>query len=231
MNKLKPFDWPAESARAHDPRLDQVCVYAEALEARLEALERDSGNTDYERGWREFAPTCRAKMAAKHEQGVRGFENLESCPPGRLQKKLIDHLAKGDPVDVANFAMMIWYRGESVCAPANEERVHETARSMAKVIHNMVVGQQSAWIEWRRGRGAEAAMTWVHNGLAGPGHLPPEDAPYSEQPQAWYDANQADPFPYCTICSHPSHQLWCGHGACSNEHMRQIQSLNSESHG
>jgi hypothetical protein len=29
---------------------------------------------------------------------------------------LIAHLAKGDPIDVANFAMMLWNRGERTSA-------------------------------------------------------------------------------------------------------------------
>lgn len=30
-----------------------------------------------------------------------------------LQKMLVEHVGKGDPVDVANFAMMIHQRGET----------------------------------------------------------------------------------------------------------------------
>ena len=39
-------------------------------------------------------------------------------------------------------------------------------------VHNMVVANQAAWIEWQYGAGAESAMERIHNGLVGPGHIP-----------------------------------------------------------
>lgn len=181
MSELKAFQWPAQDERDASPQLEQVCLYAEALEARLEALESapkaPPEQDPDEHGWADFSQACRAKMARKREQGRGGWHDPRECPPGSLQQMLIAHLAKGDPIDVANFAMMIWNRGESVRAPQELERVHENARAMSDLIHNMVVGQQSAWIEWQRGHGAEAAMTWIHNALAGPGALPPRGCP------------------------------------------------------
>lgn len=91
---------------------------------------------------------------------------------------------------------------------------------LGKVIHDLTVGQQAAWIEWRHGDGAEAGMRWVHNGLAGPGHIPDEDAPYGKEAQAYFNANCSDPIPQCA-CGRPSGQLWMGHGACCNEHMQE----------
>lgn len=91
-------------------------------------------------------------------------------------------------------------------------------RDLQKIIHDMVCANQAAWIEWRHGRGADAAMEWIENGLIGPGHIPDENAPYGKEAQAWMDANRAEPFPRC-YCGRPSNQLWMGHGACSPEHM------------
>src|SRR5207244_2745031 len=88
--------------------------------------------------------------------------------------------------------------------------------------HNMVVGQQSAWIEWRHGKGAEAAMAWIHNGLVGPGHIPNDDAPYGKEAQAWYDANNANPIPKC-VCGRPSNIGWLGQGFCSEAHYGQAK--------
>lgn len=91
-----------------------------------------------------------------------------------------------------------------------------------RVIHNHVVANQAAWIEWQHGKGAEAAMTWVHNGLVGPGHIPDESEPYSKDAQMYYNKNQAEPFPDC-FCGKPSSILWGKHGSCCNEHMDEIR--------
>lgn len=61
-----------------------------------------------------------------------------------------------------------------------------------RIIHNLVVANQAAWIEWQRGEGAEAAMRWVHNGLVGPGHIPADHEPPGDDPQSFYDANIVD---------------------------------------
>lgn len=88
---------------------------------------------------------------------------------------------------------------------------------LSKIIHNMTVAQQAAWIEWQHGAGAEAAMQWIENGLAGPGHIPGEDEPYGTEAQAYFDANQADPLPTCH-CGRPSNILHMGNGYCSQKH-------------
>jgi len=48
------------------------------------------------------------------------MDSLEFDAPrteAQLHDMLIDHISKGDPVDVANLAMMVWSRGESTVAP------------------------------------------------------------------------------------------------------------------
>lgn len=47
-----------------------------------------------------------------------------------------------------------------------------------------LLGMRAAVIEWQNGKGAEAGMEWVWNGLAGPGELPPKD---QTQAQAYFD--------------------------------------------
>jgi len=105
---------------------------------------------------------------------------------------------------------------------AEVQRLTDTNKQFGKIIHDQVVANQAAWIEWQHGKGAEAAMVWVQNGLLGPGHIPDESEPWANDPQAYYDANKADPFPACH-CGRPSNQLWMGHGACCHEHMKEIQ--------
>lgn len=98
----------------------------------------------------------------------------------------------------------------------------ELLAELQKIIHDMTVANQAAWIEWRHGKGAEAAMQWIENGLSGPGHIPSETEPYGTEAQAYFDANKSDPFPRCH-CGRPSNQLWMGQGACSPEHMLVAQ--------
>ena len=62
-----------------------------------------------------LAAAMKAKLAEKRAEGYGGWNDPDECPPGRLAQLLHDHLSKGDPLDIANFAMMLWNRGES-CA-------------------------------------------------------------------------------------------------------------------
>jgi hypothetical protein len=111
---------------------------------------------------------------------------------------------------------------EARLAAAADElaRAKKLANDMGKIIHDMTVAQQAAWIEWQHGKGAEEAMSWIHNGLVGPGFIPDEDEPYGKEAQAWFDANRADPFPTC-FCGRPSNSLWMGQGFCCHAHYEQ----------
>lgn len=60
-----------------------------------------------------FAKVMKEKLALSREKGRHGWNDKERCPTGVLQQLLAEHLKKGDPIDVANFAMMIHARGES----------------------------------------------------------------------------------------------------------------------
>lgn len=101
-------------------------------------------------------------------------------------------------------------------------RLKRGHKSLGECIHNMTVAQQSAWIEWKHGKGADAAMGWIHNGLAGPGFIPDEDEPYGKEAQAWYDANNANPLPACH-CGRPSNIAWKDGSACSEAHYREAK--------
>ena len=110
-----------------------------------------------------------------------------------------------------------------------EDKLKSHISFLYKVIHDLVVGNQSAWIEWTHGKGAEAAMKWIHNGLVGPGHIPDPLEPYGTEAQSWYNANISDPFPVC-YCGKPSNQLWMGVGACCDEHMEELRKSGKDKH-
>ncbi|MEY4427510.1 MAG: hypothetical protein RLZZ182_199, partial [Pseudomonadota bacterium] len=93
-------------------------------------------------------------------------------------------------------------------------------KQMANMHHDLLVIMQAAWIEWKHGKGPEAALEWIANTLEGPGLIPDETAPYGKEAQAFYDLNRAEPFPAC-FCGRPSNQLWMGKGFCSLRHYKE----------
>lgn len=60
-----------------------------------------------------LAAAMKAKLAAQRAKGYGGWNDLVACPPGTLQPLLLQAAAKGDALDVANFAMMLFCRNES----------------------------------------------------------------------------------------------------------------------
>jgi hypothetical protein len=69
-----------------------------------------------------FAADMKAKLAEKRAQGYEGWGDSALCSADRLRCLLRDAVAKGDPVDVANYAMMAWARGE-ITGPAAEQGI------------------------------------------------------------------------------------------------------------
>lgn len=61
-----------------------------------------------------FAEAMKAKLANKRAEGRGGWDNPAECSIAFLSQLLREHVAKGDPVDVGNLAMMIHQRGGSV---------------------------------------------------------------------------------------------------------------------
>ena len=86
-----------------------------------------------------FAAVMKAKLAKKRDDGRGGWSGPE-CSEGSLSRMLRDHVVKGDPVDVANFAMMLHQRGE---------RIAQAAPALSD-------GLREAWIAGRDAAAAEA---------------------------------------------------------------------------
>ena len=61
-----------------------------------------------------FAAAMKAKLAQKRAEGRGGWEDKNDCSSEWLSNLLRGHVDKGDPVDVANFAMMLHQRGERI---------------------------------------------------------------------------------------------------------------------
>ena len=97
------------------------------------------------------------------------------------------------------------------------EKLKKSYKQLARMYEDLIVGNQSAWIEWKNGKGAKAGMQWIENSLSGPSLIPSDNEPYFKDPQLYFNANKSDPFPKCP-CGNPSSILWMGNGYCCNEH-------------
>lgn len=60
-----------------------------------------------------FAALMKARLAAARAKGHGGWDDPAQCSTDYLRKLLHEHVAKGDPVDVANFCMMLAHYGAS----------------------------------------------------------------------------------------------------------------------
>lgn len=79
-----------------------------ARELALEEAHADDVAVD------RFAVAMKEKLAKKRAEGRGGWENKDECSAEYLSYLLIQHIWKGDPVDIANLAMMLHQRGERV---------------------------------------------------------------------------------------------------------------------
>lgn len=57
-----------------------------------------------------FAAAMKLKLAAKRADARGGWDDPEVCSVNWLNLQMLQHCSKGDPVDVGNFAMMVWNR-------------------------------------------------------------------------------------------------------------------------
>lgn len=113
--------------------------------------------------------------------------------------------------------------------PSEDERfgqLQDLAKSLGHICQDQVVLMQAAYIEWKHGAGAEAAMRWIRNTLAGPGNVPAPEEPYAREAQAYFDANRASPLPICS-CGRPSNIGWMGKGFCSEVHYQEAKAAST----
>lgn len=93
-------------AHMHVNLPDGTPLYAAAVTAQ--AQHPDDAAVD------RFAAAMKAKLAQKRAEGRGGWGDKTQCSQDRLSLMLRGHVAKGDPVDVGNFAMMLHQRGERI---------------------------------------------------------------------------------------------------------------------
>lgn len=127
LNALEPY----ADVKPRDWKTDREKLWA-AHESLLNALVEPPLNFD-DAAVERFAEALKNKMRSSREKGRYGWHDRTVCSEQDLQRMLVDHLAKGDPVDVGNFAMMLWNRGENVAL--NEPVVESvTEQRLAQMI-------------------------------------------------------------------------------------------------
>ena len=72
-------------------------------------------------GLERFTAAMRVKLAKKRLEGRGGWNLPSECDMEDLHEMLLHHVQKGDPVDIANFCMMIWNRRNPLPQPHPKE--------------------------------------------------------------------------------------------------------------
>lgn len=67
---------------------------------------------------------------------------------------------------------------------AENEALRMQVKELDLMFGRYLLGMRASVVEWQKGKGADAAMQWIWNGLRGPGELPPEE---ETQSQAYFD--------------------------------------------
>lgn len=120
------------------------------LRQELNRLTRVEHSDD--RAVDRFASAMKDKLAfARDHRGRGGWEDKAACSQADLSRMLRDHVDKGDPVDVANFCMMLHQRGERVKAPPKLEDL-----DAQDVIRALLAGHLSPMTEHERMAYADA---------------------------------------------------------------------------
>jgi hypothetical protein len=109
------------SQGGHDTGCDACYALSQTLPAPGEVEHPDDRAVDL------FAARMKTKLAMAREKGRGGWDDPAQCSVAYLQQLLGEHVAKGDPVDVANFCMMLSHYGATTTlatvAAANDEGV------------------------------------------------------------------------------------------------------------
>jgi hypothetical protein len=98
--------------------LYQVVNYLQHLEGELGLCESKQEHPD-DAAVNKFAVAMKEKLAQKRAEGRGGWDDPAQCSTQFLADLLLEHVCKGDPLDVGNLAMMLWNRGAPATALPN----------------------------------------------------------------------------------------------------------------
>lgn len=101
------------------------CMAAVASAALRNSAKAGGGNHPDDFAVDHFARTMKAKMAASRVKGRSGWNDPMLCTAAFLRRLLVKAVRKGDPVDVANFAMMLHTRGATTMLPSLNDDIDQ----------------------------------------------------------------------------------------------------------
>lgn len=76
----------------------------------------------------QFASMMKSKLARARERGKGGWQD-PAWPAEDISRQLREHVDKGDPVDVANYAMFLALRGEPITRPLTADAIREAVEA------------------------------------------------------------------------------------------------------
>lgn len=135
-------------ARAEWALRDLLCP--EKIAATPAALAQQSAQHPDDLAVDRFAVAMKEKLALARAKGRGGWNDPAQCSVERLATMLVEHIAKGDPVDVANFAMMLHQRGAGLEVLAQQSLQQEQDRIDAERYRWLRDNRDSDWkiCEW-----------------------------------------------------------------------------------
>ena len=109
----------------------KAAAFADYEQRIRSALEAETGGGEHpdDLAVDRFATAMKAKL--KWERDERNRSGWQDMSAADLSRLLYEHLPKGDPIDVANLAMMLHQNGQQIEAPATttDERAVEALRT------------------------------------------------------------------------------------------------------
>lgn len=85
-------------------------------------------DTDYDDASVDYlAAAMKQKLDDKREEGRSGWQFPDQCSADDLSRMLREHVEKGDPVDVANFCMMLFNRGDRITKQISSPHEYDCA--------------------------------------------------------------------------------------------------------
>lgn len=105
LDRLVGFINDKKCCHATQENHEMLCNLYPHIEFEQPPTQADIDNEAVDK----LAQAMKNKLAEKREQGYHGWE---TCKHGDLAQLLINHVDKGDPIDVANFCAFLFARGE-----------------------------------------------------------------------------------------------------------------------
>lgn len=99
-----------------------------------------------------FAKLMKEKLAQSRAKGRSGWNDPTQCSVEYLNRLLLEHVKKGDPVDVANFCMMLRHYNANISVPASEDAISKLLAVHADLLEEnpycyfeLAYTQQTEW--------------------------------------------------------------------------------------